>query len=330
MQMLHTIRIAFNLQTEHIRHLQDAYGIDPMDVGRYFGSVFDGKTVTIHRSPFNGNLSASVIADIPELLRKGDITEQDYSEVKAGLTNLMEVVFGDRNLYRQHRLMRVDYRYDVVVKDPFIRQAYVDLFSKSYRKKGRRLKKMDRINIQGIFEEYDTGLEHVNDSVETTVYDKEAERLDKNMPVKEYEKDVLRFEVRLKEDFLAHRKRYYGIPRSLEEYFSEKMYKEFMSQYILETYLSQDFMRFSSAINVVEDSAFTNRRKKAIAAFLRTVSRGDLSSPQKSMSPSTFKNRLTDCEESRFHPITIPNYRKDLPDLLVNPLASLEVEINKE
>lgn len=321
--MIHTFKIIFEMKMKHIRYLQDAYSLDILEVGKFFGQVFEGVTMSTYRQKYKGVLMASMNVDVPLLLGRGDVSEEDLYLVVSRVKEILETVFGDRSLYDTHRLRRIDFRYDAVIEGASVRKAYVDLFSKSYRKKARRLRKTDRINIYGNLVDYETGLEHVNSSVETAVYDKPAERLAKRMPIKPYEKDVLRFEVRLKKDAIAYRKRRYGILNTLESYFTEEMYQQMMTEYILKTYLTEDFKRFSIAVDSVRESRFSVLIKKSLITFLRTVTRGDLSSPQESIAPATFKKRLAECAELNFHPITIPDSRKDLPDFLENPLFFL-------
>ncbi|MBY0221776.1 hypothetical protein [Sporosarcina aquimarina] len=326
--MVHTFRLVFKLWRKHVWFLRNAYDIDAMEVGKYFGDTFNGVTLTVYRRPNKQALYLSLIVDAPLMLDKGEITEGDLLEIEGRLMEILTVMFGDQKLYHQHQLMRIDYRFDSIIEEASVRKAYVDLYNKSYRKKARRLKKSGRINVQGFYEEYETGVEHKNGSVETAVYDKMAERRAKKKPIKAYEKDVLRFEVRLKEKFMSYQKGEYEVPRELKVYFSKEKYRQMMYQYILGTYLTKDFVRYSLAVGYVERSQFGKQVQKAITKFLRTVSRGDLSSPQNSMAAATFNRRLAECTELGFHPITIPNSWKHLPDFLENPLSVLESIIN--
>ncbi|PIC94620.1 hypothetical protein CSV69_15765 [Sporosarcina sp. P26b] len=328
--MIRTFGILLDLQLKHIEYMREAYEVDAFDTSKNFGRAFEGVTVTATRNRFTRVLHVNMTVDVPKMLNKGDITASDFLIVELKLKEIIDTLYGDDNLYYHHRLTRIDYRYDAVVEDQTIRQVYIDLFKKSYRKKARRLKEMGRINLQGEFEEYGTGLEHVNGSVETAIYDKMSERIEKKKPIKDYERDVLRFEVRLKKDFLAYQKREYDAERKLETYFTNDKYKKMMEKFILETYLVSDFHKYSQALEKIEKSHYSIRRKKSIENFLGIVTRGDLSSPQKSMSPATFKNRLTECNELGFHPITIPNTWKHVADCLGNPLAPLCKKINEE
>lgn len=321
--MIHTFRIALHLNSEHIHHLRDAYGIEVLEIGSYLGNGFHGVSISGTRNPFNGILNFSMIIDVPSLFDRGDITVKDLALTEIRIKDILGSLFGDRELYNQHRLMRIDFRYDAIVADKDLREAYIKLFSKSYRRKERRLKELGRLNVQGLFEPYDTGLEHVNHSIESAVYDKMAERIAKKEPIMSYEQNVLRFEVRLKEDFIAYQQRQYGFQRSLKVYFSEEMYQKMMKKYILGTYLTNDFLRYSEGIRRVKESQFSVQKKRALESFLRLVSRGDLSSPQKSIAPATFNSRLADYEALHFHPVTIPDSWKNMPDHLENPLAFL-------
>ncbi|MBE1556008.1 hypothetical protein [Sporosarcina limicola] len=68
--------------------------------------------------------------------------------------------------------------------------------------------------------------------------------------------------------------------------------------------------------------------KKSLESFIGMVTRGDLTTPQRSMSPRTFRNKLKNFKELEMHPITIPVRWKHVPDVLPNPLGTLDSEVS--
>lgn len=326
--MIHTFKLRVSLEDNHLQYLQDIHGIGFNEVGRTFGTTFKGLTISVVKVPYRNVLNAHFFVDVTEVLDKGDITVKDLPTIKDYLRDTVETVFGDRELYDNHILMRCDYRFDVIIEEEFIRLDYIKLFGKSMKRVGKRNKKQGYQNIYGFFEDYKTGLIHANDSIETIIYDKEAERKKKNKVIASYEKDVLRFEVRLKDDHLNYQYRITGLLKTLDNYFTEVSFNYYVKEYLLKTYLTEDFHKFSQATEQIGRSNLSKICKKSLKKFLTIASRGDLTSPQGSMAPSTFKRRLTECKQLKIHPTTIPNTWKHAPNVLENPLAALEEQVN--
>lgn len=326
--MIHTFKIISDLEAEHVIYMKENHGIETYELCGDLGSSFKGVEVCVVQQPYTNKFLASIFVDVPVMLNRGEITEADLPIITRKLEYVFGSFFGDKNLFHQHRLMRMDYRYDVVVESKEHRDAYIDLFEKSLRKKGHRQRKLGLINVKGKFVEYGTTIEHKNKSIKSMIYDKMTERIIKGEKVELYEKNVLRFEVSLEKDRLYYETKSKGLVRSLDNYFSCWSFVYYMKIYILETYLTQDFYRYANAIEMINESHLTLQRKKSLESFIRKVTRGDLSSPQEVMAPSTFRNKLKDFEEVGVHPITIPNRWKHVPDVFLNPLSPLNSEVS--
>ncbi|TQR17703.1 hypothetical protein [Psychrobacillus vulpis] len=326
--MIHTFKLRLSLEEKHLQYLQDIHGIGIYEVGRTFGTTFKGLTISVVNVPYRNDLNAHIFVDVTEVLDKGDITVRDLPTIEAYLRDIVETVFGERALYDNHILMRFDYRFDVIILGELKRLDYIKLFGKSMRQIGKRHKKQGYHNIYGFFEDYQTGLIHTNDSIETIIYDKVAERKKKNKVIASYEKDVVRFEVRLKEDHLNYQFRITGLLKTLDNYFNDASFNYYVEKYLLKTYLTEDFYKFSKAINQIEKSNLSIICKKSLTKFLTIVSRGDLTSPQRSMARSTFNRRLLECKQLKVHPTTIPNTWKHAPNVMENPLAALAEYVN--
>ncbi|MBE1556010.1 hypothetical protein [Sporosarcina limicola] len=204
--MIHTFRIISDLEVQHVNYMKEKYRIETYELCGNFGSIFKGVEVCIAKQLYTNKLHASIVVDLPVMLNRGEITNADFPFVTKTLENVFECFFGDKNLFQKHRLMRIDYRYDVIVESKEHRDAYIDLFEKSLQKKGHLQRKLGRFNVKREFVEYGTTIEHKNKSIKSMIYDKMAERIIKGEKVETYEKNVLRFEVALLVDRLYYEK----------------------------------------------------------------------------------------------------------------------------
>lgn len=83
----------------------------------------------------NFNASCKMVIDVPLILNKGNVEESDYEQVERYIKGALSIVYGDEQLFEQHNLSRVDYRFDNEVSDENIRNIYFELFRKLKKKK---------------------------------------------------------------------------------------------------------------------------------------------------------------------------------------------------
>ena len=148
----------------------------------------------VYRNTYNiGRLH--IFVDFIELLGKADIVESDIADIIYKLENTVEDILGNNNF--ELILSRIDYRYDVVIKDKSERAMIIKLLKKAQSK----------CNYMKSINKYTDTIRYYSNSRSDNVYDKEIERLAKGKEIKPYEIDVLRFEAQIKNEHIKYKKR---------------------------------------------------------------------------------------------------------------------------
>lgn len=109
-----------------------------------------------------------MVINIPLILNRGNVEENDYDQVERYIKGALSIVYGDKQLFDQHYLSRIDYRFDIEILNEKIRGIYVELFRKLKKKTAHLKKKI-----------YLTSQYHQCKSLHIIFYDKEQERRDK-------------------------------------------------------------------------------------------------------------------------------------------------------
>ncbi|GFR35459.1 phage/plasmid replication domain-containing protein [Thermobrachium celere] len=92
-------------------------------------------------------------------------------------------------------------------------------------------KTYDEYRFKEKYKEYSTTVYYSNKSNQICIYDKEEEKTAKNDEIQEYERNVLRYELRLTNKHLNYIKNRYGITKVLINYLDEKVYKKYLMQH---------------------------------------------------------------------------------------------------
>lgn len=209
--MIHTVELSVQLDKDHLQFRNEQFGNNSINQILHT-VVIMGVSITEFRN--KQSTYCKVIIDIPLILNRGNVEEEDYEIIEKHLRRTFSTIYGDEQLYDQHKLKRIDFRLDTVVRDGKIIYIYFKLFSK-LKKKIFHLKKRT----------FTTSQYHQCKSLHTICYDKEKERLAKNEPVKEWERDVLRFEVCIKRAHLDYKKYKKGEPKHLKNYFRKVYFR---------------------------------------------------------------------------------------------------------
>lgn len=129
--MIHTAEFSIQLDYEHINFRKDHYGKEPISEILHRHMM---KGISSVEYSNNFNASCKMVIDIPLILNKGDVEESDYEQVERYIKGALSIVYGDEQLFEQHNLSRVDYRFDIEVPDRNIRKVYFELFRKLKKK----------------------------------------------------------------------------------------------------------------------------------------------------------------------------------------------------
>jgi len=333
MIVIHTVEMLLDVDYEEVLLLFKRYKIKA-EVYEKFGAVVKKLTQNVkHEHPAfaftwlsskgKGLWNIHLKIDIVRLLRKSDITEKDYPIVEAQIRKFLIAQFGHSSHFDQHRLTRIDYKLDVVIPNKNHQKLIFHLFEK-YTKKFR-FKEMIKYgkNDKGEAIKYETSQYHKNNSVEFIIYSKEDERLAKNEIIEPYEKDVIRYELRLKNRHLNAMKRTdgkgKGRPKKLIEYFKEDLYREYMCEHITPIARKGDYYKITKAEQILESSHFTRKKKEKLRSFLIEISKNGIDSPKENLSAPTYRQYLKDLESIGINPVLVPKNRTDFPTFMKNP-----------
>lgn len=302
--MIHTAEFSIQLDHEYINFRKDHYGKEPINQILHRHMI---KGISSVEYSNNLNVSCKMVIDIPLILIKGNIEEKDYDQVERYIKRALSIVYGDEQLFEQHNLSRVDYRFDIEVSDENIRKIYFELFRKLKKKTAHLEKKI-----------YFTSQYHQCKSIHIIFYDKEQERRDKNEHVEMWERGMMRFEVCIKKDHLKYKKYKKGEPRFLKDYFKEEKYIHYMNNYILNICPIGDFYSYAKLETMIAAMDLSIREKSEMKKFAKYVSKGNLDTPAKSCSDSKYRKYMKLFNEYEINPITIPSkYKLDYLKSLV-------------
>lgn len=320
--MIHTFKISIPLHYQEVLDLQRRFSIKYTEVNKYFEGVFPGVTMSITYG--YGKWKLNMFVDAIKLLGdKSDIIEADYSNIEKEIKYILWYVVGHASGYKHHTLLRIDYRFDAIIDNADHRMLLMHIYrklTKSYRFQKKYLGKLNN----NVFVPYKTSVYHSSKSVESIVYLKEEERIDKGEIVEDYEKSVVRYEVRLKQDHLYYmEKKNKNIKRSrkLWVYMQDDVYKKYFRKYMSHIYHPGDFYKIDAAREKLKNTSLSAKNKEKLIHFLKQVSSHSIDTPLKHMSYGTYKSRLTLLASVGINPILIPkNYQPSAPSFLKNPL----------
>lgn len=120
-----------------------------------------------------------LVVDFIELLGRADITPDDANEITYKIRSIVESIVDNDDF--EMVLSRIDYRYDVVIRN----RDEKEMILKLLRKSSNKVNYMRKINT------YKNTVRFFSKSRSNNFYDKEVERMDKNKEIKPYEKDVI-------------------------------------------------------------------------------------------------------------------------------------------
>ncbi|MCR6112644.1 hypothetical protein HXA35_20105 [Bacillus sp. A301a_S52] len=262
--------------------------------------------------------------DVLKIVGKSQFTEVEYDNVEADIRKFLIRNFGHSSYYNEHRLTRIDYRYDVIISNPTFRKLIFHLFEKYTEKYGFKGKiKWGKDENDNPFK-YETSQYHKSKSVEFIIYSKNEERETKNEKLEVYEKNVIRYELRLRNDHLNGMTRSdkgKGRPKKLKEYFKDELYLEYMKKHIYPIIGKGDYYKITKAEKIIENSHFTRKKREKLRAFLVKISEKGIDAPKKDLHEKTHKKYLKDLESLRINPVLIPKNRKDYPSFMKNPFT---------
>lgn len=264
----------------------------------------------------NGCQRMYTFIDFIKLLGRADISAKDLPLIQNKINAYLYHIYG--NTSKELILLRLDYRFDVIIKSKGERELLLFLYKKA----------ADNYRFKKKYDQYDNSIYFSSKSISSICYDKEVERAAKFEDIEEYEKDVLRFEVSIKRKHLNYRKRKYGIQQKLENYFSTEFQNKYMKENLLPILYSGNYYKIDRADQIITTSNLKEIDKAFLREFLIDISRLGVTGARKILkennklkyTPYKYRKALKILAGLGINPILIPKNYKGAPPYLKNPL----------
>lgn len=332
--MIHTVELLFPLEYTEVKRLFFKYNVNPERFEKFGGAVkqlkqemkkqgeFSAYSITWISCKGNGSWNIHLKIDVLKIVGRSLFTEDEYENVEADIRKFLISQFGHSSYFNNHRLTRVDYRFDVIIKNESYRNLIFHLFEKYTEKYGFKVKVKWGKDEDKAPLKYETSQYHHSKSVEFIIYSKNEEREAKNEKLEAYEENVIRYELRLKNDHLngmARSDKGKARPKKLKEYFKDELYFGYMKKHIYPIIGKGDYYKITKAEKIIENSHFSRKKREKLRAFLVKISENSIDAPKKHLHEKTHKKYLKDLESIGINPILIPKNRKDYPSFMKNP-----------
>lgn len=331
--MIHTFSLLLEVTDSDIFHLFQKHGHDiarynhlkaaVKQINHHISENYPALTVNWLQQKTNDIWLMSIKVDVLKVLNRGNVYDTDYLLIQDYITTMLANHAMNPDAFDNHTLTRIDYKVDVQVPDAKNRELLFHLFEKYTRR--YRYKKLVKWGLDDKKNplKYGTSQYHTNKSTELLIYSKEDERIAKNEAIKDYEKDIIRYELRLQNEHLNTMKRQKnGVvrPKKLSAYFCAAVFWDYMHNHVLPIVHNGDYYKLREAERIIEKSTFKRLKKDKLRKFLVSISKGSIDTPLKNgLSRPTYRQYLKDLETLNINPILIPKNRTDFPDSLANP-----------
>lgn len=303
--MIHTIQFYTNISFDEKDRVEKRFNKSIVKVMEEVSDNTSGITITTI-----GRISdyyINIHVDVTELLDKGDVNEDDYYKVQKEIDKVIEYIVG-YNL--ELTLLRIEYRVDKYLECSSERYMLFHIYKKMILKSGFKKRKDKK--------EYETSVMYDSGSIQLMIYDKTAERLAKEEIPKEYEENMLRFEVKVLNNHLNYNKNKYNISKTLKNYFREDMKDNYMIKNIQKIVYKGDYYNIYGADKIINNSSLKEIDKKLVRDFLTDVSKLGITGAKfkkkkdKSFKYTTYKYKkvIKLLEELNINPILIPKNLK--------------------
>jgi len=305
--MLHTLNYYFDLSELNKSEEEEITNDLRENANRKY---FNKEGITISRNENNKYRNLIFIRiDLTKLLNTFDIKNYHYDETINKLEVFLENELGLE--YNDITLVRVDYRFDVKLEKE-VREFFLDIYQRKVIKKYAHKKKQ---NVKK------TTMYMNNKSTSLIIYDKEEERKNKKQKIKDEEKDVLRFEVSVKNKHLNYQKRK-GLLKDLINYFDEYMKKMYFKNNFEKILHKGDYYKIYEARKILEKEIKNEKLKNNVDKFLVDISRSSISTVKEKYSKYYYRKYSNVLEKLNINPLLIPKNAK-VPNVIKNPLNNI-------
>ena len=312
--MIHTAQFYYPLGDIELKLICSRFKETPLLLSKKIDIHFHGIITTFTKRPWGWTLYVNI--DFIKLLGTADISEKDLTEIEYKINDFICHVFGDED--KELTLIRLDFRFDVVVEDEAHRKLLLKLYKKT----------IETYSFKKKYDQYASSIYFNSKSMQVICYDKEVERRDKHQVVEPYESGVLRFEVRLLNRHLNYIKRQYGSTKSLINYLRDDVWKSYMSKHLCPFFFAGNFYKINIATDIIDKSDVKEMDKTKLREFLCDVSKCGLEGIKKLEKDGGKKGN-----EPKYTKYLVNKYLKLLKQLEINPLLipkNMKIELGTE
>lgn len=279
--MIHTLQFYCELSNADICLISDRFSESIQLIPLKIDCIFTACTTIITKKYNRWRLYA--VVDVIKLLKRSDIKESDLPEIKTYLQRYTNFINGIWLNYEDLTLIRIDYRYDVVVKENKDREVLFKLYKKTLEQYGHKRKfnkkESDEQDIK--YKPYDTTVYFNTLSTVSVAYDKVAHRRDTHTNLESYEENVIRFEFRIMNSHLNNKKYKNNVEKTLESYFKEELFFKYMKSNFEPLFYRGDYYKINRVDTILKNSSLKDKDKILIREFLIDVSESNLSHVKK-------------------------------------------------
>ena len=304
--MVHTVELFLNLNSDELNYIVDKFNITSKSYYNFEKHHnVDGVNVEIKKleTKIGNRWRLYVFVDIIKLLERAEINTEDKCEIIEKINKILYDIF---SYIPELALYRIDYRFDVVINNNEKRKLLIKLYNK-YENKKAYMEKQKVYNKRTGRSHKNSSLRYKNKSKSCNIYDKEIERAAKCESVKEYEKNVLRFEAQVKRKHIQYMKKHYNIDDSLEVYFSTELYNVFMSKIVISTIGIADYFNKYHAKNIIASSNLKQKEKDELIEFLEVINGNNtLQNGKEIYSSYKYRKFLEQLKKLNINPVLIP------------------------
>lgn len=305
--MIHTAQFYIKFKEDEKIYLETKYNQNILNVYSNINNIYSCKGIVINYiTKFVNEYTMFFTIDFIKLLKKSIISEVDIQEIEKEISNFKMDIINNSNA--EVILTRIDYRMDIEVSNNN-RETLMYLYNKT----------LDKYRFKKKFNEYDTTIYFNSKSVQSKVYDKEAERKAKKEIIEDYEKDILRFEVAVRNQHLNYNKRTYNIPKNINSYLKSDICKSYMEKNLGVFLFKGDYYTIYKAKKIINNSLLKKSEKEAVIEFIKCISKNGVTNTQGKFTKYKFKKYIAILEELNINPILIPKNLEGAPSFIKNP-----------
>lgn len=352
--MIHTLEFYVNITHVEKELIEQKHGQHIKGVIRKLGRQFSKFNIRIGKPMWNGSYNIYLQLDAVDLLGRtedGVIVPEDYELIQFHIQELEQQLFDFPD--RHFILNRIDYRLDLKVENEEHRKILFKLWrkiAKSYGRLKKRTKKnttkeqKDGKEIYRSEKAYQTTIYLASKSIVVCLYDKEEERKSKGIQPLTYEKDIIRFEVRLMRNHLAYKaredkksrnKKKKIRERSLECYMKKECFDEYIQKYVLNIFGTEDFYKLNVIKAKLIEAEMKDAQRDKLVNFINIIARAGMEGvigyrrnkgkKEGKCSRYTVKRYRQILNELGIHIISLPLKTKGVGDILENPLGKWQM-----